>query len=139
MIKILDLSYRQPKARKSEYPFLIVNCVFRLSDSEEGNCLKIKALSLSRETTRVLASDSEENLEKGDWKWMWTFSDPVWRHIPKFDVFWLRTWVSDCPVTRAALSELREYEQNGSLSTAYRQLDGGVILRHLQTLDSYWD
>lgn len=139
MVEILDLSYRKPRTQRSGYPFLTVNCVFRFPDCPDKESLKSKALSLALPTYRTLANESKERLLQGEWKWVWTFGEPEWKYLEKFDTFWFRQWVSDCSVTRAVLSELRYFQHYGKLPSVYRQLDAGVILRHIETLGRYWD
>jgi hypothetical protein len=70
---------------------------------------------------------------------VWTYDDPLWHHIEKFNVFWFREWVADCTVTRAALQELRFYQTEGSVKSVYRTTDEEIVLKHLETLQSYWD
>jgi hypothetical protein len=72
-------------------------------------------------------------------KRVWTYDDPLWHHIQKFDVFWFREWVADCTVVRAALQELSLYQNEGSLKSVYRTTDGEIVLKHLETIQSYWD
>jgi hypothetical protein len=69
----------------------------------------------------------------------WTHQDPVWQYLEKFDTFWLREWVADCPVTRAIIADLEFYREHGKLPTVYRTIDEGIILQHLRTLQTYWD
>lgn len=69
----------------------------------------------------------------------WTYHDPSLVYLEKFDTFWLRECVSDCPVTRSIIEELSHYKETGKLLHKYRFTDGSVILRHLKTLDAYWD
>lgn len=139
MVEILDLSYRKPRTQKSEFPFLIVNLVCRFPKGSDDETYFVKALSLSAETYRLLASKTEKDLEKRNWEWVWTFNDKVWRYLPKFGVFWFRQWVTDCSVTRSVLRELRYYQENGKFPFNYRHLDEGVLIRHVRTLDTYWD
>jgi hypothetical protein len=70
---------------------------------------------------------------------VWTYDDPLWHHIEKFNVFWFREWVADCTVTRAALQELRFYQTEGSVKSVYRTTDEEIVLKHLETIQSYWD
>ena len=133
--------------RGEEVPYAIFNCTFRITDDEN---LWGEAKSASEEYTKNLSVDDPERYEEWVMKsWsmrgydgfqrVWTLQDPVWQHIEKFDTFWLREWISDCPGTRAIISELEYFREHGKLPTVYRGTDEGTILRHLRTLHSYWD
>lgn len=135
-VNILDLSYRSGK--NSEFPWLLVNCVFRISDNED-HPYKQRALAESQHHIINMAAETREHLEKGKFKKMWVFSEPEWLYLEKFDVFWFRQWISDCSVTRACLQELRYYEEHGYFPSFYRHTPEGVFLRHLRCLGSYWD
>ena len=70
---------------------------------------------------------------------VWTLDDPLWHYIEKFDCFHFREWVADCPVTRAALQELRLYQIEGSSGSVYRTTEEEIVLKHMETISSYWD
>ena len=70
---------------------------------------------------------------------VWTYDDPLWHYKEKFDVFHFREWVADCTVVRAALQELRLYQTEGSVRSVYRTTDEEIVLKHLETIQSYWD
>ena len=72
-------------------------------------------------------------------KRVWTYDDPLWHYKEKFNVFHLREWVADCTVVRAALQELRLYQTEGSVKSVYRTTDEEIVLKHLETIQSYWD
>jgi hypothetical protein len=72
-------------------------------------------------------------------KKVWTYDDPLWHHIEKFNVFWFREWVADCTVARAALQELRLFQVYGYTGSVYRTTEEEIILKHLETLQMYWD
>lgn len=135
-IKILDLSYRSSK--NSEFPWLLVNCVFKLDDNED-HPYRQRALGESQHFTINMAADTPEQLDRGKFKKMWVLSDPEWSYVEKFDVFWFRQRVSDCSVTRSCLQELRYFEEHGYFPSFYRHVSEGVFLRHLRCLGSYWD
>lgn len=136
-IDILDLSYRSGKS--PEVPWLLVNCVFRISESDSALPYKNRALANTETYLINIAAESPELLDRGKGKKMWVFAEPDWKYLPKFDVFWFRQWVSDCSVTRSCLQELRYFEQHGYFPSFYRQTSEGVFLRHLHCLSSYWD
>ena len=136
-IKVLDLSYRSGK--NSEFPWLLVNCVFKVEDSDKRNPYKHLAISQADEYAINMAAESRELLERGKVKKMWVFAEPEWKYLAKFDVFWFRQWVTDCSITRSCLQELRYFEQHGYFPSFYRHATEGVFLRHLRCLGSYWD
>ena len=137
--------------RGTEVPFLIVNCTFKCDkDPESYDFLQVQAKGDSEEYRQVLTIDDPEKYEASLLTWdyttrypgygkAWTHQDPVWQHIEKFDSFWFREWIADCPVTRAIVSDLAYYKEHGKLPTVYRSIDEGIILQHLRVLQQYWD
>ena len=148
-------------------PYMIVNCVFRCDpgyfyEKAMGRAQDYKQVlvtgSPEEEEAEFLATLEEHRVEResnekfdalADWvnranrsepkPRVWTYDDPLWHHIKKFDVFWFREWVADSPVTRAALQELRLYQIDGSTGSVYRSAEEEIVLKHLETLNSYWD
>lgn len=148
-------------------PYLIVNCVFRCDpgyyrDKALNRSRDYKqvvqtgtpeeeelAFQANLEELMIGRGSDEEGDLLADWvnianreprkPMVWTYDDPLWHHIEKFDVFWFREWVADCTVTRAALQELRLYQTEGSVRSVYRSTDEEIVLKHLETLQSYWD
>jgi hypothetical protein len=131
-------------------PFLVVNCCFTAEPDAVDGYLWMQAKGDSEEYRQVLTIDDPEKYEASLLNWdlsqrypgygrAWTHQDPVWQYIEKFDIFWLREWVADCPVTRAIIADLEYYKEHGKLPTVYRTIDEGIILQHLRTLQSYWD
>ena len=153
--------------RYPSVPFLIVNCVFRCDpgyykDKAMGRARDYKKVIVTgspeeeemafkaQYEEQMIAKDSDEELDfLADWvnranreppkPQVWTYDDPLWHHIEKFNVFWFREWVADCTVTRAALQELRLYQTEGSVRSVYRTTDEEIVLKHLETVQSYWD
>jgi len=132
--------------------YLIVNCVFQVPKNED-NFLWVHAKADSEEYQKVLTIDDPERYEhwimdeKG-WNLSnrydgygraWTHKDPSWRYIKKFDSFWFREWIASCSVTKAIVNELFYYKSHGKLPSAYRTIDGHIVLQHLRTLHTYWD
>jgi hypothetical protein len=168
-IQILDLSWRSRSSgggqltengfwRYPSVPYLLVNCVFRC----DPGYYRDKALNRAQDYRQVIVTGSPEEEEAAfqreseegfdvlaDWvnrvnrsepkPKVWTYDDPLWHHIEKFNVFWFREWVADCTVTRAALQELRLYQTEGSVRSVYRTTDEEIVLKHLETIQSYWD
>ena len=153
--------------RYPSVPYLLVNCVFRcdpgyyrdkaLNRAQEykqvtvtGSPEEEEAAFQAQLQEAMVKEDSEEGYDMlADFinqannqpqpKRVWTYDDPLWHHIEKFNVFWFREWVADCTVTRAALQELRLYQTEGSVRSPYRTTDEEIVLKHLETLQSYWD
>ena len=153
----LRVDYRNTPTPENwpDVPYLIINVVFRCdrSDSYDTDFAWAQAKAHSEEYRKVLTIDDPERydawiMSPDGWNWSskydgygraWTHEDPTWRHIEKFDVFWLREWVADCSVTRAIIAELEYYREHGKLPSVYRATDECIILSHLRTIHSYWD
>lgn len=153
--------------RYPSVPYLLVNCVFRCDpgyyrDKALGRAQDYRQVLVTgspEEEEAAFQAELEEQMvqresEEGfdvlaDWvnrvnrsepkPKVWTYDDPLWHHIEKFNVFWFREWVADCSVTRAALQELRLYQTEGSVKAVYRTTDEEIVLKHLETIQSYWD
>jgi len=151
-ITIRELSARPGKS--VGVPFVVVNCVFTCEDGYFHS----KAMGNTVDYHQVLVSGSPEEEAKimdrlfeqeGSFidrinsmpprNKVWTYNDPYLTHIPKFDVFWLREWVADCPVTKAILEDLFEYQTTGKFSVPYRSADEEIVLKMLRTLSLFWD
>jgi hypothetical protein len=148
-LKITSLSWREFSGKKSDIPYLIINCTFKVTPE---TYLWQTTKAESEEYVHSLTVDEPKKYEEwimsemgfGQFKYpgfgrAWTIQDQVWQYIEKFDTFWLREWTADCAVVRAALHELDYYRKNGCLPSVYRSTDEGTILRHLRTINSYWD
>jgi len=153
--------------RYPSVPYLIVNCVFRCDpgyyrDKAMGRAQEYKQVIVTgspEEEERdfqatleehMIARESDEGINAlAGWvdyinrqppkPKVWTYDDPLWHHREKFDVFHFREWVADCSVVRAALQELRLYQTEGSVKSIYRTTDEEIVLKHLETIQSYWD
>ena len=137
--------------RKGEVvPYLIINCCFTVEPETHDGYLWAQAKGDSEEYRQVLTIDNPEKYEESLLTWdyatrypgygrAWTHQDPVWQYVEKFDTYWFREWVADCPVTRAIVKDLEHYKTHGMLPTVYRTIDEGIILQHLRTLQRYWD
>lgn len=151
-ITIRDLSVRP--GRSVGIPFVVVNCVFKCEDGY----FQSKSMGYTTDYHQVVVTGTPEEEfkefeklfeEEGDFishinslpfkSKVWTYNDPFLTYIPKFDVFWLREWVADCPVTKAVLEDLFEYQTTGKFSVPYRSADEEIVLKHLRTLNEYWD
>jgi hypothetical protein len=148
-LEITSLRWDERLGSKSDVPYIIVNCTFKV---DPGSDVWQRAKGESEEYDYVLTVDNPEKYEKwidtecgfGQFRYSgfgraWVRKDPVWHYIPKFNTFWLREWVADCSVTRAAIGELEYYQKHGKLQSVYRSVDSGTILRLLRTLNAHWD
>ena len=139
-------------AGKVACPYIIVNCCFKVT-KDEDTFIWERAKGGSEEYRQVTTLDDpkvyEEWLMRPDgwnlnskypgWGKEWTYAEPTWQYIEKFDCFWFREWVADCSVTRAIISELQHFKKYGVLPSVYRSVEEGIILQHLETLQRYWD
>lgn len=138
----------QPKVGQSGVPYAIINCTFRVFDDPYLHGLCMSDASEYGRSTTVDDIDRFEHWLEHSWehgaryeglKGAWVMKDPIWTYIEKFDTFWFREWVSDGPITRAIYAELAHYCRTGELPAVYRSTDEGVVVRHLKTLNMYWD
>lgn len=133
--------------------FLMVNVTFKL-DSEDPYGLWSYAKDRTKQFVKRIAVDDPEKLD--EWyntvpvnQWfsrhypgysqVWASNDAPWQYLEKYDTFWLREWVSDCPVTRAIIQEISHYKNFGKFPCQYRSTDEHILLKHLETLEGYWD
>jgi hypothetical protein len=136
-------------------PYLIVNCVFKCARSEDfhEDFAWNQAKAWSEEYRQVTTLDDPKTYEewlmspKGwnfsskypGWGKAWTYGEPTWQYIEKFDCFWFREWIADCGPTRAIITELEYYKEHGCLPSVYRTVESSIVLSHLRTLHEYWD
>lgn len=155
----LTVTHLRVDYRTSESPppypdvkYLIVNCCFKIDQNQEdGWPLWHQAKGESEEYTKNLSIDDPEEYEKWlftERNWLkkypghshvWVHQDQTWQYIEKFDTFVFREWIADSPITRAIIAELQFYKNHGKLPTVYRGTDESTVLRHLRTLNNYWD
>jgi hypothetical protein len=158
-LKILNLRVDYRKSESPEpwpnVPYAIINCVFRCerTDNHGTDFIWAQSKGESEEYSQVLAIDSPSRFENwlmspdgwnlsskyDGYSKVYTHRDPIWRYLPKFDVFHFREWIADCPVTRAIIAELEYFKEQGKLPSVYRSVDSGIVLNHLRCLHSYWD
>ena len=70
---------------------------------------------------------------------VWIPHGDRWKYIPKFNTFWYRDYVSDCPVVRATLKELEHFQQREEFSSEYRFFDESILYKHLSVLCTFTD
>jgi len=139
---------------EDDFPFCIVNATFKIDkQGDYGTHLWNRAVADSKDYVRnVVVEDPEKTelwylqkamgvtvSEKPESKMGWVLSDPKWRYLEKFDTFWFREWIAYSSVTEAVIQELRNYYLTGKLSYSYRTIPESIILKHFETLESYWD
>jgi len=159
-LKILNLrvDYRESESPEPwpNTPYCIINAVFRCerTNNYDTDFAWCQAKAESEEYSNTLTIDDPERYESWQmspdgWEFSsrydgygkaWTHRDPAWRYIPKFDVFWFRSWSCDSPVTRAIIRELEYFKEHGRLPSVYRAVDSCIVMNHLRTLgETYWD
>jgi len=148
-LTITSLRWNPYVSKFSGIPYLVVNCTFKARpgtltwdfakrDSEEFSYQKTvdhpKEFEKWLSSSAGLSQFAYPGLGKA-----WTMKDSLWEYIEKFDTFWLRTFVADCAVVRAALEDLEHYQKHGRFQSIYRHEDSSVMMRHLRTIVEYWD
>ena len=156
-VTITSLNWREkvtpPVGHWPAVPYLIANICWRVEpggDDDEGTHGIF--LSATEEYHEVLTVDDSEQWEEylADWNGFdllqypglerrYTLNDKKWRYLEKFDVFWLREWIVDSPVTRAILKELEVFQKTGKLPSVYRGTDSHIIYSYLSILNQLWD
>jgi hypothetical protein len=128
------------KGNYPDIPFLIVDITWKIS---EGDFYFFRFLRDSHDVIEGLAIDNP--LSYGlcgvptKFTKVWTPHDQKWVYLEKFQTFWMKAWVSDCPVVRIVLDELRHFHQTGEFSSVYRFYKESTLYAHLSTLDSFMD
>lgn len=124
-----------------DIPFIIANITWQVP---EDSFYFPRFIRDSKEVAEELAID---DLLSYDDPWrnppkftkVWTPHDRKWEYLEKFQTFWMKAWVSDCPVVRSTLSELKHFQQTGKFSSVYRFHKESTLYTHLSTLDSFTD
>ena len=129
------------KGNYPDIPFLIANVTWQVP---ADNFYFSRYLRDSKEIAEELAidnpssySDPRGNLPK--YTTVWTPHDQKWEYLEKFQTFWMKAWVSDCPVVRVVLNELRHFHKTGQFSSVYRFYKESTLYTHLSTLVSFTD
>jgi hypothetical protein len=156
-VTITSLNWREkvtpPVGPWRAVPYLICNVTWKVEpggDDDEGTHGIFH--SATEEYHRVLTVDDPEQWEEyladcngfdlfqyPGLERRYTLNDKKWRYLEKFDVFWLREYVSDCTVTRSILKELEVFQKTGKLPSVYRGTDSSVLYSLLGTLQQFWD
>ena len=129
------------KGNYPDIPFLIVNITWQVPTN---NFYFSRYLRDSKEIVEELAIDDPMSYDdpRGDlpkYTKVWTPHDPKWKYLEKFQTFWIKVWVSDCPVVRSLLNELKHFEQAREFSSVYRFQKESTLHTHLSTLDLFTD
>ena len=156
-VTITSLNWREkvtpPVGPWPAVPYLIVNVTWRVEpggDDDEGAHKMF--LSATEEYHRVLTVDNPKQWEEyltgcngldlfqyPGLERRYTLNDKKWRYIEKFDVFWLREWIVDSPVTRAILKELEVFQKTSKLPSVYRATDSSILYQYFSILNQLWD
>ena len=129
------------KGNYPDIPFLIVNITWQVP----GDSFYFpRFLRDSKEFVEELAIDSPLSYinpweNSPEFKKVWAHQDQKWEYLEKFQTFWIRARVSDCPVVRTVVEELMHFHQTGKFSPVYRFQKESTLHTHLSTLDSFTD
>lgn len=141
-IKVTSLDVRKyPDGRKSKVPFMIVNMTMKADDGLYRSLLESKSSEFTK-TFIIKDKDIGAFRETYDWSLVeeaWTYDDPLITYIDKFDVFWLRLWVSLCPLTEIAINEIRTFKETGVFPGPYRAEDSNVLIKYIESLIAFID
>lgn len=125
-----------------DIPFLIVNITWKIPGCD---FYFDRFLRDSHDIIEVLAIDDPPSYGEPwggnppKYTKVWTPHDQKWEYLEKFQTFWMKAWVSDCPVVRVVLDELRHFQQTGEFSSVYRFHKESTLHSHLSTLDYFID
>ena len=153
MIKITSFSVRKKVSEPGAYayreiPYLICNMTFKVdkdADSftwdryirESGYYCKMMVVESEKEYDKYLNGEIDNT--EGNMRIKSVVKEPLFEYLEKFQTFHYRGYVADCTVTNAVLDELRYYNELGRFPSTYRHNDGSIFLRHIKTLDEFWD
>ena len=125
-----------------EVPYLIVNLTWKVSpnspyfqwfiDDTRDIVQQLSVVNPEAWNDPCLLDDIE--FEK-----VWVPNEEKWRYIPKFNTFWYKGYVSDCPVVRATLKELEHFQHREKFSSEYRFFDESILYKHLSVLCTFLD
>ena len=156
-VTITSLNWREkvtpPVGPWPAVPYLIVNICWKVDTYGDDDLNTHRSfLSATEEYSKVLTVDDPDRYDEflmsnsgfnllsyPGLERRYTLNDKKWRYLEKFDVFWLREWIVDSPVTRAILKELEVYKRTGKLKSVYRATDSHILYNHFDTLQRYWD
>jgi hypothetical protein len=153
MLTITSLSARRRVSLAGKYapvdiPYIICNITFKVdkgADSftwdryirESGYYCKMMVVEDEKEYDRYL--NGEIGNTGGNMRIKSVVKDPLFNYLEKFETFHFRGYIADCTVTNAVLDELQYYNELGRFPSTYRHNDGSIFLRHIKTLDEFWD
>lgn len=116
---------------------MYVDCNFEVTSDgspEENTFLKLVRLETEL-WVKVPVFDKPDGLPKGE---MWTAKEINWLETGE-GKFEFRQAVVDNPITRSIVDDLDHYRRFGELKWAYRHSEDYIMLKHLKTLNEYWD
>jgi hypothetical protein len=125
-----------------DIPYLIVNLTWKVSPNSTHFQWFLD------DTKDIVQQLSVVNPEKWDdpfslfeieFEKVWIPHGDRWKYIPKFNTFWYKDYVSDCPVVRATLKELEHFQQREEFSSEYRFFDESILYKHLSVLCTFTD
>jgi hypothetical protein len=135
-------------------PYTILNCTFRIDRKRDdhGSLFSLAKkktesydFSLTVDDPKKYEDWLDKSLLEADWKTYegytkaWTFQEPLWQYIEKFDTFHVYEYTAYTSVTGSIIAELEHYKEHGDFPTTYRGFPDFIALKHLETLVNYWD
>lgn len=153
-IRILSLEVSCEESKHSGIPFIDVELFFRV----EGEGPEYEALlsEVKKYAQGYHLSFTVGNIESylewvnGQGLWedsddspcmdkAWVIADKEFQECPEANTFLFSECIADSSVTRAALSELKFFQENGYLPSKYRHDDSYIVLSLILTLSRFWD
>jgi hypothetical protein len=136
------------KYSRIDIPYINCNITFKVDKEadpftwdryirESSYYCKMMVVDDEKEYDRYLNGEIENT--DGNMSIKSVVKDPLFDYLEKFETFHFRGYVADCTVTNAVLDELRYYNELGRFPSTYRHNDGSIFLRHIKTLDEFWD
>lgn len=125
-----------------DIPYLIVNLTWKVSpNSSYFQWFLDDSKDIVQQLSVVNPEkwDDPFSLFEIEFEKVWIPHGDRWKYIPKFNTFWYKDYVSDCPVVRATLKELEHFQQREKFSSEYRFFDESILYKHLSVLCTFTD
>jgi len=133
----------------NDVPFLVINATFKIEHDEhllertKADAEDYREVTTIDDVARYLKHIEEDDFltspRYDGFGRAWTYQEPPFYYLPKFNTFHFRQYIADSSVTRAIVAELEYYKQHGKLPSVYRHAEEYIIISHFTCLDRYWD